>query len=74
MKLIEIIFAPILYLIFTAFSIVSTLLYVVGNLIDAFKFVLVDDLDEAKLFLNDAQTNIVELKYLFVWKGEEENE
>lgn len=73
MKLIEIIFAPILYLIFTAFSIVSTLLYVVGNLIDAFKFVLVGDLDEAKLFLNDAQTNIVELKYLFVWKEEEEN-
>lgn len=74
MKLIEIIFAPILYLIFTAFSIVSTLLYVVGNLIDAFKFVLVGDLDEAKLFLNDAQTNIVELKYLFVWKEEEESE
>ena len=74
MKLIEIIFAPILYLIFTAFSIVSTLLYVVGNLIDAFKFVLVGDLDEAKLFLSDAQTNIVELKYLFVWKEEEENE
>ena len=74
MKLIEIIFAPILYLIFTAFSIVSTLLYVVGNLIDAFKFVLVGDLDEAKLFLNDAHTNIVELKYLFVWKEEEESE
>lgn len=74
MKLIEIIFAPILYLIFTAFSIVSTLLYVVGNLIDAFKFVVVGNLDEAKLFLNDAQTNIVELKYLFVWKEEEENE
>ena len=74
MKLIEIIFAPILYLIFTAFSIVSTSLYVVGNLIDAFKFVAIGDLDEAKLFLSDAQTNIVELKYLFVWKEEEENE
>ena len=74
MKLIEIIFAPILYLIFTAFSIVSTSLYVAGNLIDAFKFVAIGDLDEAKLFLNDARTNIVELKYLFVWKEEEESE
>lgn len=72
MKLIEILIAPIVYLVFVALAILSALFYVVGNLIDAFRALIIGDISESKAYLNDACSNIKELKWIFVW--EEENE
>lgn len=74
MKLIEILIAPIVYLIFVALAILSALFYVVGNLIDAFRAFIIGDISESKAYLNDACSNITELKWIFVWEEEEENE
>lgn len=74
MKLIEILIAPIVYLVFVALAILSTLFYVVGNLIDAFRAFIIGDISESKAYLNDACSNITELKWIFVWEEEEENE
>lgn len=72
MKLIEILIVPIVFWIFVALAILSALFYVVGNLIDAFRAFIIGDISESKAYLNDACSNITELKWIFVW--EEENE
>ena len=74
MKLIEILIAPIVYLVFVALAILSALFYVVGNLIDAFRAFIIGDISESKAYLNDACSNIAELKCFFVWDEDEENE
>ena len=74
MKLIEILIAPIVYLVFVALAILSALYYVVGNLIDAFRAFIIGDISESKAYLNDACSNITELKWIFVWEEDEENE
>lgn len=74
MKLIEILIAPIVYLVFVALAMISTLFYVIGNLIDAFRAFIVGDISESKAYLKDACSNITELKWAFVWDEDEENE
>lgn len=72
MKFLDIIFTPIIYLILVVLSIISCVFYIVGNLTDSLKCLLIGNLDESKAYLNDVCENVNELKYLFVWEEEKE--